>query len=105
MMTYELFGRPAIYKLMGRPYTPRPRIRAITRDRIENPDGRRFYARCIVEEVEGRYEVCLTGPQGSGILTSMAYANGLAICPEDVSAVEPGEECEVIMLDWRHDQG
>jgi molybdopterin molybdotransferase len=105
MMTYELFGRPAIYKLMGRPSSPRPQVRAIALERIENPDGRRFYARCVVAEKNGRYEASLTGPQGSGILTSMAYANGLAICPENVPAVEAGEECDVIMLDWRHDQG
>jgi molybdopterin molybdotransferase len=105
MMTYELFGRPAIYKLMGRPHVPRPTVRAIALDRIENTDGRRFYARCVVTERDGRYETSLTGPQGSGILTSMAYANGLAVCPEDVPAIEPGQECEVIMLDWRHDQG
>jgi molybdopterin biosynthesis enzyme len=30
-----------------------------------------------------RYYARLTGPQGSGILTSMALANGLAIVPED----------------------
>lgn len=103
MMTYELFGRPAILKMLGKPYVPRPRVRAITLDRIENTDGRRFYARCIVSEREGRYYASLTGPQGSGVLTSMAYANGIAICPEDVPAIEPGQECDVMMLDWSYD--
>jgi molybdopterin molybdotransferase len=42
----------------------------------------------------------LTGPQGSGILTSMSLANALAIVPEDSPAVEPGEEVSVIMLEW-----
>jgi molybdopterin molybdotransferase len=105
MMTYELFGRPAIAKMLGKPYVPRPRVRAIASERIVNPDDRRFYARCIVTERDGRYYAALTGPQGSGILTSMAYANGLAICPEGVPAIEQGEECEVMMLDWRHDAG
>ena len=46
------------------------------------------------------YFARLTGPQGSGILTSMALANGLAIVPEDKSGVKPGDVVDVMMLDW-----
>ena len=103
MVSFELFGRPAIFTMMGRTGWERPAVRAISRDRVRNDDGRRFYARCIVTLGEdGRYHADLTGPQGSGILTSMSAANGLAIVPEDVESVEPGEEIEVMMLDWEH---
>jgi len=51
-----------------------------------------------VRERGGRYYASLTGPQGSGILTSMALANALVVCPEDVPALEPGDEAEAIML-------
>jgi hypothetical protein len=30
----------------------------------------------------------------------MALANGLAVCPEDVARLEPGETATVQMLDW-----
>jgi hypothetical protein len=30
----------------------------------------------------------------------MARANGLTIIPADVDAVEPGQEVDVLMLDW-----
>ena len=62
------------------------------------PDGRRFYARAIVRLDGNSYVASLTGPQGSGVLTSMSLANGYAIVPEDVSAIEAGEECDVILL-------
>lgn len=103
MVTFELFGRPAMFKMLGRGDWERPVIRAVTHDRVVNTDGRRFYARCIVTKGEdGRWHADLTGPQGSGILTSMSRANGLTIIPEDVPAAEPGEEIDVMMLDWEH---
>ena len=99
MMTFELFGRAVLYTMLGRRDWERPRVRATARERIENPDGRRVYARAVVSrEQAGRYVAALTGPQGSGVLTSMARANGYAVCPEDRPAVEPGEECEVLLV-------
>ena len=100
MLTFELFGRAAIFKMLGKEHAwPRPVIRAVTRDRIRNTDGRRFYARVILDEEDGRPVVSLTGPQGSGVLTSMALASAFAICPEDRESIEPGEECDVILAD------
>jgi molybdopterin molybdotransferase len=98
MVAFELFGRPAVYKLAGREGWERPTLRVTVDDRLENTDGRRFLARAIVSQREGRYVASLTGPQGSGILTSMAQANALVVCPEDVAAVEPGEEADAMML-------
>jgi molybdopterin molybdotransferase len=98
MVTFELFGRPSIYKLMGKSGWQRPRVRAIAEERIENSDGRRVYARCILTQRDGRNYVSLTGPQGSGILTSMALANALAIVPEDLPAIEPGQELDCLLL-------
>lgn len=103
MVSFELFGRPAIFKMLGRTDWERPMLRAITRDRIHSDDGRRFYARCIVTRGEdGRWYADLTGPQGSGILTSMSAANALTVIHEDSPGAEPGDEIDVMMLDWEH---
>lgn len=103
MVSFELFGRPALFKMLGRAGWERPVIKAITRDEVRNTDARRFYARCIVTKGDdGRYYADLTGPQGSGILTSMSAANALTIIPEDVVVAMPGDEIEVMMLDWEH---
>ncbi len=99
MVSFELFGRPAIYKMLGRSDWQRPTVRAIAEEQIDNADARRVYARAIVTQRDGRYYAALTGPQGSGILTSMAVANAFAIVPEDVPAVSPGDEVEVMLLD------
>lgn len=103
MVSFELFGRPAIFRMLGRTDWERPVVRAITRDRVANTDGRRFFARCIVTQGEdGRWYADLTGPQGSGILTSMSAANGLTVIREDLAAANPGDEIDVMMLDWEH---
>lgn len=103
LLAFELFGRLAIYQMMGRKPQPRPIIRAVADEDIVNTDWRRVYARAILEQdSEGRWHARLTGPQGSGVLTSMALANGYAVCPEDRERVHAGEECDVIMVDWDH---
>lgn len=104
MMTFELFGRPALFKMAGRLQQnvaawERPRVRAVALDRIHNTDGRRFYARGIAEQTPSGWTLRLTGPQGSGVLTSMAFANAYAICPEDIEEIPAGAECDVILLD------
>ena len=105
LLAFELFGRPAIFKMLGRTPEARPTVRAIADEPIVNTDGRRVYARATVARGEdGRWHARLTGPQGSGVLTSLARANGLAICPEDADRVDAGQECDVIMLDWEQPQ-
>jgi molybdopterin molybdotransferase len=100
MVSFELFGRPAIFTMLGRSDWERPTLRAITRDRVINTDSRRFYGRCIVTKGDdGRYYASLTGPQGSGILTSMSAANALTIIPETQPSAEPGDEIDVMLLD------
>lgn len=103
MVTFELFGRPAIQKMMGRPVRDRPMVRAVTRDRIRMTDERRFFARCLVTREGDRWVATLSGPQGSGVLTSLARGNGLAVVPEGSPDVQPGEEVNVLMLDWEQD--
>ncbi len=100
MVTFELFARPAILKMMGKKNLTKPTIEATLEGPILNKDGRRIFARAIVERRNGDYYARLTGPQGSGILTSMSLANGLALVPEDRAAMKAGEKVRVMMLDW-----
>lgn len=103
MVSFELFGRAAIFAMLGRSDWQRPVIRATVRQRVVNTDPRRFFGRCFATQGEdGRWYADLTGPQGSNILTSMSAANGLAIVPETVEVVEAGGEVDVMMLDWDH---
>ena len=100
LVAFEQFGRAAITKMLGKGDARRPTIQAVLEDPIDNADGRRVYARAVVTKRDGAYYARLTGHQSSNLLTSMARANGLAICPEDVSRKEAGEAVQVQMLDW-----
>jgi len=103
MVTFEIFARLAIYKMMGKKTLAKPEIEATLEGRIRNRDGRRVYARGVVEKRGKQYFVRPTGPQGSGVLTSMSLANGLAIVPEDQSEAQEGDTVRVVMLDWNED--
>jgi len=100
MVTFEMFVRPAMLKMMGKKNLAKPTIEAVLEDSVVNSDGRRIMARAVVKERDGKYFARLTGPQGSGILTSMSLANGLAIIPEDKARMEAGDVVQVMMLDW-----
>ncbi len=105
MITFEQFARPAILKMMGQKTLAKPAVRAIIEDDVVNTDGRRIFARVMVTKRGGQYHASLTGPQGSGILTSMTRANGLAIIPESSKGVKAGDMVEVQMLEWEEEQG
>jgi molybdopterin molybdotransferase len=100
MISFEVFVRPAILKMMGRSNLAMPTVTATMEEPVENDDGRRFFARVVVTKRDGKYFARLTGPQGSGILSSMARANGLAVIPESTKEVKSGGKVKVMMIDW-----
>jgi molybdopterin molybdotransferase len=95
MVTFELFVRPAIRRLQGHALPFRRTVPVIVREPITLGPKLRHYLRAIVEEGDAR----LTGPQGSGILTSMARANALLIVPADMPTVPAGTELQALILD------
>jgi molybdopterin molybdotransferase len=97
MVTFELFVRPALLKMGGHPSLQRPRLRARALDRIANPGARRGYLRATLVPTDSGYGARLTGDQGSGILSSMVRADGLAVVQGD-TIVEVGEPVDVIVL-------
>ena len=103
MVAFEEFGRPAILKMLGKKRLSKPVIKAVLEGPIYNNDDRRVFARVEVTKRGDTYYAKPTGPQGSNILTSMARANGLAICPEEVPELQPTETVSVKMLDWNEE--
>jgi molybdopterin molybdotransferase len=99
MVTFELFVRPAIRAMMGHPL-PFRRSRPV---RLAEPVTLRprlqHFLRAIVTEGDGGPDVRLTGPQGSGILTSMIKANALLIIPEGQFETPAGAEAQALVLD------
>jgi molybdopterin molybdotransferase len=98
MVAFELFVRPAIRRLLGHTRPFRRTIRVRVGEPIETPPPLRHFLRVRLEERDGAPTAYLTGPQGSGILTSMVKADALLIVPEDRTHVEPGETLDAIQL-------
>jgi len=98
MISFELFGRPAIQKMLGQPVAGRRKVDACMEDAYQKTDDRRHYLRVQVREDPAGWRARLTGEQGSGILTSLTRANGIAIIPEAWKSVQPGQEVPVWLL-------
>jgi len=98
MVSFEIFARPAILKMMGARELHRPVVDAILVDEIREKDNRRHFVRVRLERAENDYRAHLTGKQGSGILSSMVKSNGLAIIPENWSTAPAGSRVMVIVL-------
>lgn len=104
MIAFEQFIRPAILKMLGKRRLRKPEVEATLVGSADNRDGRRCFVRCFVRTSVTRdgdgYVATVTGPQGSGILTSMSQANGLIVIPEEVAEITTGDRVRVQMLDW-----
>ena len=91
MLAFMLFVRPAIYKLAGRRRLFPDTAEATATEAMSKKKGRREFKRGIVQWKDGRWEARTTGPQGSGILSSMAAGNCLIVLEEDRGDVAVGE--------------
>jgi molybdopterin molybdotransferase len=99
MVTFELFVRSAIRKLMGHTTFFRRAVPVRLAEPLHYPVRLTHFLRAVVRERDGGLEARLTGPQGSGILTSMAAANALLIVPAERDDAAAGERLEAIRLD------
>ena len=96
MVTFDLFVRPALLKMSGRPSTV-PTVEATLRDALTS-DGRRSYIRVKLTREDGQWFAESTGTQSSGALMSMVLADGLLVIPENVTQARAGEKFTVRLL-------
>jgi molybdopterin molybdotransferase len=103
MVTFELFVRPAIRRLLGATLPFRRAVPVRVAEPVTlGPPLRHFLRAVVAPDDDGALAARLTGPQGSGILTSMVRANALLIVPEDRQNVAAGETLSAILLDDPH---
>ncbi|MGH3088751.1 MAG: molybdopterin molybdotransferase MoeA [Rubrobacteraceae bacterium] len=97
MVTFELFVRPALMKMMGRADKRRPKVEVRFDEDISNRFGRMHAVRVSLEKTDGGLLARSVGAQGSGLITSLTKADAIAmIGPE--SEVKAGEPVEAIVL-------
>ncbi|MGI5940234.1 MAG: gephyrin-like molybdotransferase Glp [Thermoleophilia bacterium] len=98
MVSFELFVRPALLRLLGHRKTTRPPYRAIINEDVASSDARLYVVRVRAWREAGVWHVSSTGAQGSGRLSSMVGANGLAFIPGGGQMVKAGEEVDFLLL-------
>jgi molybdopterin molybdotransferase len=91
VLCFHLFVRPALWKLGGRTRLDPECVTATAVEPMRKRAGRREFKRGILRFTDHGYEVSTTGPQGSGILSSMVAANCLIILEEARGDVKAGE--------------
>ena len=99
LVSFEVFVRPAIRKLLGKRTLQRATVQAAALERIESPAGVRQFRRGVLHrEATGGYSVSLVGGAGSHLIASMASSNCLVVIDEEVTEVVAGSRVTVIPL-------
>ncbi len=100
LVTFEVLVRPALRRMAGHARLERRRRRAVLGEAARGSPDLTYFFRVRLDERPGEPPLArLTGPQGSGLLTSMARADALLVMPEGTGTLEEGEGVEVIPLD------
>ena len=99
MVSFEVFVRPALLKMMGERQLYRAVVQATLEENFRKIDERKHFVRVVLRKKGERFIASPTGVQGSGILSSMAKANGLAVIDEERMVLEAGDTVPVMLLD------
>jgi molybdopterin molybdotransferase len=100
-VSFEVFVRPVIRKMLGVEPLGRTMVRAVTKDAMTSPDGLRQFARAWLDVEEGRYVVRPVGGAGSHLVGDLAQANAFVVIPEDVTEIPVGGAADVMVLERR----
>jgi molybdopterin molybdotransferase len=99
-VSFEVFVRPAIRKMIGSPRLHRATVRAVLQSTLRSPEGRRQFARARLQTGrDGSHQVTPLGGQASHLLADLAYANALVVVPEQVTEVAAGQVVDAVLLE------
>ena len=97
-VSFEVFVRPAIMKMMGRAQLGRPEITATLTDDVAGPRGKLQFARVEVARAADGWTATPTGARGSNLLSTVARANGLAMVPVGTEVAAKGSSVRVMLF-------
>ena len=105
MLVFEEYVRPALRRMMGFSRLHRPERRGLLDApwRKHRADGHLHFLRVTARATDQGLRVALTGPQGSGLLSSMMRANALALVPADTLDLPAGSEVLLHLIDEAED--
>ena len=99
MVCFEQFVAPALRSMMGHARIYRRTIAARLTHNVKHQPGRTEFIRVTLAKDERGYTATSTGAQGSGMLLSMARADGLMVVPAESTGIVAGEQVTVQLLD------
>jgi molybdopterin molybdotransferase len=99
MVCFEQFVAPALRRMMGHTRLYRRTIAARLMHDLKHQPGRTEFVRVTLAKDEGGYAATSTGAQGSGMLLSMARADGLMVVPAESTGMAAGGQVIVQLLD------
>ena len=97
-ITGELFVRPAVLRLQGVMAVHRAPVAVRLGQRVQGAAGMTLLLRTRLVPYDGGFLAELTGPQGSGLMSSMARADALLVIPAGADALEAGAAAQAIPL-------
>lgn len=99
-VSFEVFVRPALARLMARPDLLRTLRPAVLTEGIGSPVGRRQFARgTAASGPDGTTTITPVAGQGSHFVADLAHANALIDIPAEVERLEAGDSVQVILLE------
>jgi molybdopterin molybdotransferase len=97
-VSFEVFIRPALLKMMGRRQLGRPEVTARLEEDVTGPRGKTQFARVLVRRGPDGWVARPTGGRGSNLIATVARANGLAVIPPGVETAPAGSEVRVLLF-------
>jgi molybdopterin molybdotransferase len=97
-VSFEVFVRPAILKMMGRTNLTRPEITATLSEEARGPRGKTQFARVEVARGDDGWVATPTGGRGSNLMSTVARANGLAVIPAGSDVAPAGSRVKVMLF-------
>ena len=101
MVSFEVFVRPALRRMLGALPLERPRVTAVCTEALSSPRGKRSFLRVHLERRGGQYVATPVSGSGSHLLAGLARANALVVLPEEVERVGAGDAVDVMVLERR----
>jgi molybdopterin molybdotransferase len=97
-ISFEVFVRPALRKMMGQMPYRRSLVPGVTLDGFSSPAGRRQFVRAAATSGDEGWMASTVGGHGSHLLGGLSRANALIVVPEDVTSVRAGDQVELMLL-------
>jgi len=98
LITFEVFVRPALLRMMGRKRVLRPPVKATLAGEVRKKPGKVHFLRVGIEVRGGEYIASSAGDQNTGILRTMVLADAIAVLPADKTVFAAGERVDVLLL-------